>query len=89
MYAIKVKFLIHGVNQWHLVCGVFVSPMIWLVSWPRTPTVFAKFLDLNIDLGANFLCDSRINMVEPERVATEIHNERAELGISAATKGLS
>ena len=83
MYAIKSKVLIHDVNQWHLdaLRGFCEShDLVGLVA--EDTDCIREVLDLNIDLGAIFLCD------EPDKhgrtgqqVATEIHNERAELPV--------
>ncbi len=83
MYAIKSKVLIHDVNQWHLdaLRGFCEShDLVGLVA--EDTDCIRDVLDLNIDLGAIFLCD------EPDKhgrtgqqVATDIHNERAELPV--------
>ena len=83
MYAIKSKVLIHDVNRWHLdaLRGFCEShDLVGLVA--EDTDCIREVLDLNIDLGAIFLCEESDGHGKTgKQVATEIHNERAELPV--------
>lgn len=75
--------LIHDVNQWHLdaLRGFCEShDLVGLVA--EDTACIREVLDSNIDLGAIFLCEEADkNEKTGKQIATEIHNERAELPV--------